>query len=66
MKVILRQPRREIDVDGPTRVSQLLKQLDVVTESVLVIRGSDLLTTDDALEPGDVIELRPVISGGSL
>lgn len=64
MKVILRQPRREIEVDGPTRVSQLLKQLDVVAESVLVIRGSDLLTTDDALEPDDVIELRPVISGG--
>lgn len=64
MKVILRQPRREIDIEGPTRVSQLLKELDVVAESVLVIRGSDLLTTDDGLEPDDVIELRPVISGG--
>jgi sulfur carrier protein len=64
MKVILRQPRREIEVDGPTRVAQLLKQLDIVAESVLVIRGSDLLTTDDSLRPDDVIELRPVISGG--
>ena len=64
MKVILRQPRREIEVEGPTRVSQLLKRLDVVSESVLVIRGSELLTTEDALEPDDVIELRPVISGG--
>lgn len=64
MKVILRQPRREIEVDGPTRVSQLLRQLDVVAESVLVIRGSELLTVDEALDPDDVIELRPVISGG--
>lgn len=64
MKVILRQPRREIEVEGPTRVSQLLKRLDVVAESVLVIRGSELLTTDEALQPDDVIELRPVISGG--
>ncbi len=64
MKVILRQPRREIELEGPTRVSQLLKRLDVVSESVLVIRGNELLTTEDTLEPDDVIELRPVISGG--
>ncbi len=45
-------------------MSQLLKHLDVVSESVLVIRGNELLTTEDTLEPDDVIELRPVISGG--
>ena len=64
MKVILRQPRREIEVEGPTHVSQLLRKLDIVSESVLVIRGSELLTVDDRIEPDDVIELRPVISGG--
>lgn len=64
MKVILRQPRREIEVDGPTRVAQLLKHLDIVSESVLVIRGDELLTVDAELASDDVIELRPVISGG--
>jgi sulfur carrier protein len=64
VRVILRQPRREIEVEGPARVLQLLEKLDIVAESVLVIRGSELLTTDDALDPDDVIELRPVISGG--
>jgi sulfur carrier protein len=64
MKVILRQPRREIEINGPTRVAQLLKRMDIVAESVLVIRGDELLTVDADLEPDDVIELRPVISGG--
>ena len=64
MKVILRQPRRELDVEPAKTVAHLLRQLDMVPESVLVIRGDELLTTDIPLEPDDVVELRPVISGG--
>ena len=64
MKVILRQPRREVEVTGIGRVDKLLKHLEVVAESVLVIRGNELLTIDMTLEETDVIELRPVISGG--
>lgn len=64
MKVILRQPRREIDVEDVTRVSELLRRLDLIAESVLVIRGDELLTVEDRLAADDVIELRPVISGG--
>ena len=64
MKVILRQPRREVEVEGVSKVADLLKKLDVVAESVLVIRGDELLTPDLPLGPDDVVELRPVISGG--
>jgi len=64
VKVVLRQPRREIEVPGPCRVDELLRRLDVVAESVLVIRGADLLTADETLDDDDVVELRPVISGG--
>lgn len=64
MKVILRQPRREIEVEGARRVADVLKKLDLVSESVLVIRGDELLTPDIPLAEDDVIELRPVISGG--
>jgi hypothetical protein len=32
---------------------------------VLVIRGSELLTGDAVVAEDDVIELRPVISGGA-
>ena len=64
MKVILHQPRREIEVHGPKTVVALLNRLDLVSESVLVIRGDQLLTDGERLHPEDVIELRPVISGG--
>lgn len=66
MKVILRYPKREVEVAGRRRVRDLLKELDVIPETVLVIRGSELLTGDAVVGGDDVIELRPVISGGSL
>lgn len=64
MKVILRQPRREVEVSGVTNVRRLLDRMGVVGESVLVIRGDELLTADTVLNAEDVVELRPVISGG--
>lgn len=64
MKVVLRHPHREVDVAVASTVRGLLEHLNVVPETVLVIRGSELLTRDTTLEPDDTVELRPVISGG--
>ena len=64
MKVILRYPKREVEVAGNRRVKELLREFDVLPETVLVIRGSELLTGDTVVGGDDVIELRPVISGG--
>lgn len=64
MRVVLRNPRREIEVDGPLRVHALLDRLGINRESVLVIRGDTLVPADALLEPADTIEIRPVISGG--
>jgi sulfur carrier protein ThiS len=65
MRIILRNPRRELDVRGPIRVRALLARLDVNPESVLVLRGDTLATGDELLDDTDVVELRPVISGGA-
>ncbi len=64
MKVLLRHPRREEDIQGPLTVRQLLEKLSILPESVLVIRGNELLLSTDRLDNTDEIELRPVISGG--
>jgi len=64
MNVILRHPRREVEVEAPLTVDRMLKVLDIVPGTVLVIRGRDLLTRDTMLEPHDTVEVRPVISGG--
>lgn len=65
MKVLLRNPRREIDVAGPVRVHALLDQLGLNREAHLVIRDGTLVPGDDLLSEGEQIEVRPVISGGA-
>lgn len=65
MKVVLRNPKRELDVPAPRNVGELLRHLDVVPESVLVIRNETLATHDESLVESDVVEIRPVVSGGS-
>ena len=64
MKVILRNPRKEIEVDGRRRVKELLVELDILPSTVLVIRGNELLTGDTVVGGDDVLEVRPVMSGG--
>jgi sulfur carrier protein len=64
MKVLLRNPRRELELDGPRRVHALLEQLGLPRESHLVICDGTLVP-GDALLPADAeVEVRPVISGG--
>lgn len=64
MKVLLRNPRRELDVAGPISVTRLLQQLDLNRESVLVISDGTLVPGDATLADDASIEIRPVISGG--
>ena len=64
MKVLLRNPKREVEVAGPLTVGDLLRDLSINPESVLVIRGDTLATREQRLEDDDVVEIRPVISGG--
>jgi sulfur carrier protein len=64
MRVILRNQGRELELAGRRRVKELLTELGVLPETVLVIRGRELLTADELVREDDVIELRPVISGG--
>jgi sulfur carrier protein len=65
MKVHLRNPKRELDVAGPVRVHALLERLELNRESVLVIRGDTLVPGDELLDDSDIVEIRPVISGGA-
>lgn len=65
MQVLLRNPKRTIEVEGPVRVSALLTRLDINRESVLVIRNDTLVPGDEVLADSDAVEIRPVISGGS-
>ncbi len=65
MKVLLRNPRREIEVEGGRSVDRLLEDLGLDREAHLVICNGTLVPGDARLDDGDTIEVRPVISGGA-
>ena len=64
MLVKLRNPRREIQVPGDRTVNHLLDSLDLGRESHLVMCNGTLVPGDARLSDDDVVEIRPVISGG--
>ena len=64
MLVRLRQPKRDLEVEGSRTVNQLLDELGMNRESFLVIRNGTLVPGDGRLEHDDTIEIRPVVSGG--
>jgi sulfur carrier protein len=66
MHVKLSHPDRSVDIKGPKKARDVLRELNLVQEAHLVIRGDELITEDELLKDGDVVEIRPVISGGSI
>ena len=65
VKVLLRNPKREVEVAGPIGVQSLLRQLGLRREAVLVIVDGTLVTGDTTIEEGSQVEIRPVVSGGA-
>lgn len=64
VKVRLHNPRRDLDIEGPITIINLLARLDLNREAVLVVRDGELVPGDQSLADDDSIEIRPVISGG--
>jgi sulfur carrier protein len=54
-----------LEIEGRRKVHALLTELGLNRESHLVIRNGTLVPGDGELDAADVIEIRPVISGGA-
>ncbi len=64
MRITLLPQRQCIEIAGRRRVSDLLRELQLIPGTVMVIRGDELVTEHDFLEAADNVEIRNVISGG--
>ena len=63
--VKMRNPKRDVEMAGGRTVNRLLDDLDLMRESHLVICNGTLVPGDARLGDDDVVEIRPVISGGA-
>jgi len=64
MQITLLPQQKMVELQGRRRVSDILKVLDLVPGTVMVIRGDELVTDQDMIEADEQIEIRNVISGG--
>jgi sulfur carrier protein len=64
MRIQLSHPSRTVELKGPKKAKDVLRELSLIVEAHLVIRGDELVTEDELLSDHDEIEIRPVISGG--
>jgi sulfur carrier protein ThiS len=65
VKVRLRNPDREVQLEGGRPVGAVLAELGVAVDTVLVIRAGELITRETPVHDEDELEIRPVISGGA-
>ena len=65
MQIRLEPQGREVALAGRRRVGDVIQALGILTGTVMVIRGDELLTDDQFVEDDQRIELRAVISGGA-
>jgi len=64
MKVFIEKEQKELEIKFQGTVEQLLKQIEVNSETVLVVKANEILTQDEILQDADEIKLLSVISGG--
>jgi sulfur carrier protein ThiS len=65
VKVRLRNPDREVLMDGGRPVATILDELGIAVDTVLVIRAGELITGRTRVGDDEELEIRPVISGGA-
>jgi sulfur carrier protein ThiS len=64
MRITLLPQHRLIELEGRRRVSDILQHLGLLSGTVMVIRGSELICDSEFVEADEAIEIRNVISGG--
>jgi sulfur carrier protein len=64
MKIILRRENEIKEIKGNYKVNEILKILNINPETVIVVKGDEIVTPDKLIKDDEEIEIIPVISGG--
>lgn len=64
MSIIIILRNKEITLEKETSVMRAMELLEVSPEAYLAVKDGQLLTEDDRLHHGDVVQFVSVISGG--
>ena len=65
MRITILPQRKQLEISGRRRASDVLRELGFLPGTAMVIRGDVLVTEGTMLEADDVVEIRSVISGGA-
>ncbi len=65
MKIILRRENEIKEIKGNYKINEILKILNINPETVIVVKGDEIVTPDKLIKDDEEIEIIPVISGGS-
>jgi sulfur carrier protein ThiS len=64
MRITLLPQHKQLELDGRRRVADVLRHLNLLPGTVMVIRGDELVMDEEFIEADEAIEIRNVISGG--
>lgn len=61
---IVKYRSKEYSIRANLPVIKAVKMLNIPLNSYLIIRNGELITEDELIQPGDRLEMLPIISGG--
>ncbi len=64
VNLVPRNQTIEVNIKGRRRLKAVLQELNILPQTVLVIRDDELLTEQDVVDDNDTLEIRSVTSGG--
>jgi sulfur carrier protein len=64
VNLVPRNQTLEVNIKGRRPLKTVLQELNILPQTVLVIRGDELLTEQDYVSDSDTLEIRSVTSGG--
>ena len=64
MKVYIERTKETKEIEFNGTVQELLDKLEIISETVLVVREGTIITEDEQASDEDMIKILSVVSGG--